>query len=59
MSQLSHPNHPQSGGEVEVLNRKIKQIVAKTVNGNRIDQLRRRDDALCAYHTSVKTPIGM
>ncbi|XP_015165454.1 uncharacterized protein [Solanum tuberosum] len=31
------PYHPQSSGQVEVSNRKIKQILAKIVNANRTD----------------------
>ena len=51
--------HPQSNGQAEVSNREIKYILEKTVSSSRKDWSKKMDDALWAYRTTFKTPLGM
>ena len=51
--------HPQLNGQAEVSNREIKYILEKTVNSSRKDWSKKIDDALWAYRTAFKTPLGM
>jgi hypothetical protein len=57
--KVATPYHPQTSGQVEVSNREIKHILEKTVNPSRKDWSSRLNDALWAYRTAYKTPIGM
>ncbi|XP_022568469.2 uncharacterized protein LOC106424536 [Brassica napus] len=50
--------HPQTSGQVEISNREIKSILEKTVGTTRKDWSTKLDDALWAYRTAFKTPLG-
>ncbi|GKE57327.1 reverse transcriptase domain-containing protein [Tanacetum coccineum] len=55
--RLSITYHPQIGGQVEVSNRGLKQILERTVGENRTSWSEKLDDALWAFRTAFKTPI--
>nr|GFA33288.1 reverse transcriptase domain-containing protein [Tanacetum cinerariifolium] len=46
------------GGEVEVYNRGLKRILERAVGKNRASWSDKLDDALWAFRTAYKTPIG-
>ncbi|KAJ9562339.1 hypothetical protein OSB04_007499 [Centaurea solstitialis] len=51
--------HPQTNGLPELSNREIKGILSKVVKPHRKDWASKLDNALWAYRTAYKTPIGM
>nr|GEU35364.1 reverse transcriptase domain-containing protein [Tanacetum cinerariifolium] len=56
--RLSTAYHPQTSGQVEVTNRGLKRILERTIGQNRASWSDKLDDALWAFHTAYKTPIG-
>ncbi|GJS47116.1 reverse transcriptase domain-containing protein [Tanacetum coccineum] len=56
--RLSTAYHPQTSGQVEVSNRGFKRILERTVGENRASWFDKLDDALWAFRTAFKTPIG-
>nr|GFC20767.1 hypothetical protein [Tanacetum cinerariifolium] len=56
--RLSTAYHPQTSGQVEVTNRGLKRILEKTVGENRALWSDKLEDALWAFRTAFKTPVG-
>ncbi|XP_074352727.1 uncharacterized protein LOC141691874 [Apium graveolens] len=51
--------HPQTNGHAEVSNQEIKRILEKVVSPSRKDWSLKLDEAVWAYRTTFKTPLGM
>nr|GEX71896.1 reverse transcriptase domain-containing protein [Tanacetum cinerariifolium] len=56
--RLSTMYHPQTSGQVKVSNRGLKCILERTIRENRASWSDKLDDALWAFRTAFKTPIG-
>ncbi|GKE72742.1 reverse transcriptase domain-containing protein [Tanacetum coccineum] len=56
--RLSTAYHPQISGQVEVSNHGLKRILERTIGENHASWSDKLDDALWAFHTAFKTPIG-
>ncbi|GJR73609.1 reverse transcriptase domain-containing protein [Tanacetum coccineum] len=56
--RLSTSYHPQTSGQVEVSNRGLKRILKRTIGEHRAKWADKLDDALWAFCTAFKTPLG-
>nr|GEW14083.1 reverse transcriptase domain-containing protein [Tanacetum cinerariifolium] len=56
--RLTTACHPHTSGQVEASNHGLKRILERTVGENRASWSDKLDDALWAFHTAFKTPIG-
>nr|CAE01641.2 OSJNBb0021I10.3 [Oryza sativa Japonica Group]CAE03198.2 OSJNBb0060M15.10 [Oryza sativa Japonica Group] len=56
---VATPYHPQTSGQAETSNKQIKNILQNMVNKMGTGWKDRLSDALWAYRTAYKTPIGM
>nr|GEV70167.1 reverse transcriptase domain-containing protein [Tanacetum cinerariifolium] len=56
--RLATAYHPQTSGQVEVSNHGLKRILKRTVGENRASWSEKLEDALWAFRTAYKTPIG-
>ncbi|GJW28131.1 reverse transcriptase domain-containing protein [Tanacetum coccineum] len=56
--RISTAYHPQTNGQTEVTNRAIKRILERSVGYNPKDWSKKLNNALWAFRTAYKTPIG-
>ncbi|GKC41295.1 reverse transcriptase domain-containing protein [Tanacetum coccineum] len=56
--RLATTYHPQTSGQVKVSNRGLKRILERTVGENRASWSDKLNEALWAFRTAFKTPIG-
>ncbi|CAL1401835.1 unnamed protein product [Linum trigynum] len=57
--RVSMVYYPQTSGQVELSNRELKWILEKIMDQSCKDWSSKLDDALWAYRTAYKTPIGI
>ena len=57
--RVATPYHPQTSGQAETSNKQIKNILQKTVNAMGKGWRSKLPEALWAFRTAYKTPIGM
>nr|GEV08266.1 reverse transcriptase domain-containing protein [Tanacetum cinerariifolium] len=56
--RLATAYHPQTSGQVEVSNRGFKRILERMIGENHASWFEKLEDALWAFWTAYKTPIG-